>query len=62
MSAQPAGRHDRTGSGDPGRFGNILEERLRGPAGVIAAFAVLHALLVVLGYGLKENLRAPAVM
>ena len=44
------------------RFGNILEERLGGRWGVLAAFGALHLLMVLLGYGLKQDIRDPAVM
>jgi len=49
-------------SGEHSRFGDILEERLRGPVGVLAVFAAMHALLVFLGYALKADIRDPAVM
>lgn len=50
------------GSRDTDRFGNILEERLGGPLGVLAAFALLLTLLILLGYSLKQDIRDPAVM
>ena len=45
-----------------GGFGALVMARFGGPMGVVAAFAIAHTLLVLLGYALKESISDPAVM
>jgi len=45
-----------------GGFGALVLARFGGRMGMVAAFAIAHTILVLLGYALKESISDPAVM
>jgi signal transduction histidine kinase len=45
-----------------GSFGALVIARFGGPMGMVAAFAIAHTFLILLGYALKETISDPAVM